>query len=503
MFLSRRKPAPATYDNTALKSILDWLAQAHASNDLADSGQLHAQIIKLREASPPGEQRIKLLDLLFAQAERIVNAELPSLRESTLPISRKLRLRVRALLELLEDLTQDYFNSLAGLFDPQGSKLPGKPNAPLRRAMHALAWQISISQLVAAPPNRGVWQKAHAAFRTARRLGIEKTPGPNGMPSIERIYLDMLLGAIAQPASFSPIELDFIRHYVENQATAPALQETPPADPASAFWIDPEIDFPAHALVRRAPPAGVRVLYFSCGHAAGNALKNREELLKGRPASQLGLSPLADTHTGQGALLRLSELWGHPLKRKFPRRRQSYRAKICPGLKNLWQLTRNQPAEIEFSEWMVTNESPDGYSVMHVSGHAANLRVGDMLALRAAKDGTSRPASTWQICLVRWAVSENPEHIELGLELVSARAVALEISRPGNPSSPSLPALILPKAPPLRPHQSLVLPGGQLKERTCQISVTPALDGQQTLTVQLEEQTSSVDFFKILSGNSP
>ncbi|EKE16563.1 MAG: hypothetical protein ACD_10C00912G0001, partial [uncultured bacterium] len=64
---------------------------------------------------------------------------------------------------------------------------------------------------------------------------------------------------------------------------------------------------------------------------------------------------------------------------------------------------------------MVTNESPDGYALMHISGNTNGLHVGDIIALQALGEHVETPAA-WHVCLIRWAISENPEHIELGLE---------------------------------------------------------------------------------------
>ena len=111
-----------------VKGILEWLALAHGRTGSEDADQLHHQLLLLREAPIPNAQRLKLLDLLYGQAERIAGAEMPQLKDVSLPISRKLRQRVRLLLDLLEILTQDYFNTLADLFDPQGTGTLRFPN---------------------------------------------------------------------------------------------------------------------------------------------------------------------------------------------------------------------------------------------------------------------------------------------------------------------------------------------------------------------------------------
>lgn len=483
-----------------VKSILEWLALAHGRTGSDDADQLHRQLMLLREAPIPNAQRLKLLDLLFGQAERVANGELPRLREVSLPISRKQRQRVRILLDVLETLTQDYFNTLAELFDPEGPGSSRLPHTSLRRAMHTIGWQVRITHLIAAPPAPGLWQLLHSAFCTARRLGLEDFPGPQGTPSIRRIYIGILLSAAAQPASFSAAELEFISQFIADCAPPIDLLESPPPESGGIFWIDLDKDFPGHALIRRIPTPDARVLYFSCAAIAEITLKQRSAILQGVSAQTLGLPPFADGATGPNTLLRLNRLWGHPSKRRFSRRRQSYRANICSGLNNLWHLMKSQQVPSNQSEWMVTNESPDGYSLMHMTGQTQDLHIGDIVALQALGDH-SELATTWHVCIVRWAVSENPEHIELGLQILAPKATAVEITHTHALESCKIAALILAPTPPLRPTQSLVVPAGLLRENTRRIIVVIEADNLEIREVQatsLDEQTSTIEIFSVL-----
>ena len=487
-----------------IKSILEWLALAHGRSGAEDADQLYRQLILLRDTPAPSPQRLKLLDLLYSQAQRVTKVELPRLNEVSLPISRKMRQRVRTLLDILETLTQDYFNTLADMFDPQGESSPRLPHMSLRRAMHAIAWQVRIAHMIASPMPLGLWQQLHAAFRTARRLGLDELPGPNGGPSIRRTYTSILLSAIAQPVSFSAEELEFISDYIDKCSPDVALLDEPPLEARGVFWIDPEKDFPAHALIRRIPSPDADVLYFSCDKPAAQALIHRAELLKNVSAELIGLPSFADTHAGPGVLLRLNQLWGHPAKRRFPRRRQSYRANLSSGLGNLWHLLKAPSAHVELSEWMVTNESPEGYALMHISGHTHDVRVGDIVALQACDEQTDSGA-LWHICIIRWAMSENPEHIELGLQLLAPSATSVELAHPFDLEASKVPALILPATPPLRPSQALIVPPGLLREKARHIVVLQEDENFSIRELQadkLSEQTSSVEIFNVSPDGS-
>ncbi len=490
---------------TSIKSILEWLALAHGRNGSEDTEQLHKQLLTLRDAPVPTAQRQKLLDLLYGQAERIVNADLPTLREISLPVSRKLRQRVRATLDMLNTLTQDYFNTLADLFDPHITTSPRPPHTALRRVMLCIAWQIQIGHLIASPTGIGLWQQLHAAFRTAHRLGLNHLSGPREGPSINQIYSNTLLATIAQPASFSSRELTFINDYIAACSPTLELTDEPPKESDSIFWIDLDKDTPAHALIRRLPSAETQTRYFSCDAPTKQVKHHLNELKNGTAASSLGLPSFAASRTGIAVLKRLSELWGQPAKRKFPRRRQSYRVNFCAGLDSLWQLMKTPENTTGLSEWMVTNESPDGYALMHMSGHAKNLEVGDIAALQPIGE-RAETVPLWHVCIVRWAISENPEHIELGLQLLASRAVAAEIAQPFDLDSPSIAALILPETPPLRPSQALIVPSGALgdaKQKIIVLIETDNLAIREVRTTHIEEQTSSIEVFSVSPDETP
>lgn len=484
-----------------VKSILEWLTLAHGRAGLEDATRLHRKLLLLRATPLPKEQRLQLLDLLYGYAARLATAQFPALHEATLPVSRKMRQLVRSIQDSLEVLAQDYVDTQPTA--PESATR--RPADSLRPAMQCLAWHLTISHLAAAPTAPGIWQQLHGVFRSARRLGVEDEPGPEGESTIHRIYLSSLLLSVVQPASFTSRELEFIGNYIDHCAPTIQLAEEIPAEHEGIFWIDPDRDAPAHALARRTPPPETPVLYFACDVIAQGAADHLTALEGGRPAADLGLPAFAESHAGRGVLRRLASFWGRPAKRKFPRRRQSYRADLCAGLGPLWQLL-NSPEEVPaaVSEWMITNESPDGYAMMHVSGTPGELRVGDIVALRPHR-GDATGERAWQICIVRWALSENPEHIELGLQVLAGQGIPAILALPRNHQAGTA-ALLLPKAPPLRPSQALVVPTGMVDDPTEKLIVVVEQDNVAVYELRptcLDERTASVEVFTVEPDERP
>lgn len=480
--------------------ITDGATEASGRTGSDNAGQVLQQLRILRDTPIPSAERVKLLDLLYRQAERIVGNERACLHGTTLPVSRRLRQRIKTLLDLQEMLAQDYLNALAALFDPQQPGDTQTAHDALRCAIQLIQWRLQISQMLAAPPPPGIWQQLHAAYRTASRLGVDQLTDQHGTASIHRLYTRILLVAIAQPASFSSDELDFIACYVDHCVPTPALT-TAPAVVDGEFWIDPEKDAPAHAMVRRMPGADSPVLYLNGNEAAEAARRHHALLVAGSPATAFGFPETSLPGNAAAILKRLHRLWGSPAKRRFPRRRQSYRAQLCIGLENLNRHLGQSRPDARLSEWMVINESPDGYALMHMAGEPGELRVGDIVALRPMGDSADA-CQDWQVSIIRWALSENPEHIELGLQILSSRAMAAEAVLAAGEKRTKVPALILPATPPLKPEKSLVLPTGAQREINHPIVVLMDKgDGRigihEMHATHLDEQTIRVDILSV------
>jgi hypothetical protein len=142
---------------------------------------------------------------------------------------------------------------------------------------------------------------------------------------------------------------------------------------------------------------------------------------------------------------------------------------------------------------MILNESPSGYAIMHVAGELTGVISGSAIGLRAAKD------KPWNICIVRWARSENPEHIELGLELVAPTAQAVRIARHNNGGEQApIPALLLPPVPALSRGPALLTARGcfesgrftLLHESSGRVQVAECTTGQ------LSMHTACVEIFE-------
>ena len=473
-----------------MQSLFNWLDSPLPANAADELAQLHRQLGALRVCPLTPEQRAITLGRLHARGTSTVSTILASLSNEALPIPlpRKTRQLIRSLQLLLRTLADD----LQVILNAHPAGVPAEQT--LGQSLQVLAQHLLISHLVAAPAAVSIWRQLHQTYEAARHLELTGATPPGSRRTLQDIYYAAVLLGCAQPASFPSNEIDFIAAYLSRFSDGVDMADESAAPTPAAFWIDPARDAAAFACSRNTPPPDTAVHYFSCARLADRLKRQLAELDAGTGALKIGLPEFADTPAGSGVLRRLVNYWGEPDKRRFPRRRQNYRATLCCGLENLWRLfQQGEDAQLATSNWMIINESPDGYAFMHVTGKTGPLAVGDVAAIR------TESSQTWQICIVRWALSENQEHLELGLQILATRAVPALLAQPGE-RRPLLSVLILPEIRALRASEMLVVPCGVLKAPSNTLTLVIE---QQNIVVRevkntrLNEQNSQIAIFSI------
>ncbi|MBK7355798.1 hypothetical protein [Propionivibrio sp.] len=491
--------AHAQPDISALFAWLDGPPLLNATDELVP---LLNHLQTLRDSQATAQQRTAALGRLYARSMSVLKSLLPSFTGVALhvPIPRKTRQLARSLQELLRALADDLYATLDDDAAQQSNELRPELGLALWRCLNGLGKHLAISNLAASPAGSGIWQQLHQAFATARRLGLASHVPEGTASTLQNVYFSAVLLGCAQPASFTAREIDFVITYLEHAIDL--IDLTNDAASPATFWIDPSRDAAAMACSRKAAPAETQVFYFSCDRLAVQLRKQLALLENGGSPQLIDLPEFSGTTAGRGVMRRLIVNWGEPGKRRFPRRRQNYRAVLCSGLHNLWHLFQEgEAAAVDTSSWMITNESPDGYAVMHVSGKIGDISVGDVTAIKIGAD------SAWQVCIVRWALSENQEHLELGLQILATRAVPALLALPAEINTLSrVSVLVLPKIQALHSSEMLVVPSGALENQPLKLVLVIEMDNievREMKSTHLDEQNSQIEVFSIEPDSLP
>jgi hypothetical protein len=369
----------------------------------------------------------------------------------------------------------------------------GRALLPVQRTMALLARRLVLSYRTYASAPKGVWQEMHELYQFANRRGLANRVLEPGAATPSNVYKQALLLAFANPLRFMHGDLDIALALVERHGDRAHL--TPSKDKQSGgglFVIKPHRDVPGYAMVKHRHPAlHSNDLMFDAGPVAQSlVLQSMDE-----SGSSDTASPPAslDEHRGRtkSVVARLVGDWGSTPTRRISRLRTHARVDILVGLSAIWSFLNRAGSEEPSSEWIVTNESPRGFALLHTGGTVAPVYVGEVVGLRATG------STACHICVVRWVLSDNPEHIEVGLEEIatSARPVLVRLS---DESAESEPALLLPDATADQPGPTLltsVLP----LDSTCEVSIGELQAKLRVQPTRILERTASVQLVQFSS----
>lgn len=496
----RNEPTTALQQDD-LDALRAWPEALPSPNPEDDLAPLSAQLSALRSSQTPSQQRAMLMGQLYCRCIAIVDALRPRFADISLPLAHPIRVTTRRLQELLRSLAEDMLAApnimdghlIRGLRELQATLL--------QNSLYALSQHLLLSNLIASPAETGVWPLLHKTYATARRLKVSTITPDGSSRTLQDVYHSALLLGCAQPASLTSGELEFLASYLEQFAEQIELLHGIPAELSAAFWINPMADAAAFSCARKGAPPDRAIEYFSCAKLARLFKEQLEALDAGQTPRELKLPDFAGTPAGRGVLRRLIAYWGDPGKRRFPRRHQNQRVLLSAGLENLWHLLQNGEQEgVETSSWMITNESPEGYAVMHVSGKPGRMAVGEITAIRTETE------TDWKICIVRWALSESQVHFELGLQILATNAVPAFLARSSESNAANqLSVLILPKIPAIRGSEMMVVPSGALENRTPNHVLVFERDNiaiREVRSTHVSEQNSQVEVFSITPDTS-
>ncbi|MBE9610327.1 hypothetical protein [Chitinilyticum piscinae] len=322
-------------------------------------------------------------------------------------------------------------------------------------------YQVSCRLYMTLPP--GVWLDAHQLFLLGAEGRFLDEPKENGAERcIGGMYKRLLVLALADPLRFAGPEVEKVLELAESYAHLAHFQPMSKLSNAPGFFlVELEADKPAQYI-------GSKHLEFSDGKLV---LLDTQELGQKLKRVEKGIEEKAPTANDRSKVLawlelvrRVARQWTITPQRLYQRIPAEASVDIAAGLRaatftlhqgqpiipvlddgSIPEATQPHPADLELSTWAVINESPGGYAVRLQSSTNEILRAGEIVALRSGAD------AGWLTCSVRWLQQHEDGAIEMGLQVLSARAVPL-LLRPsiGAEHLPFLPALLLPEIPALK-----------------------------------------------------
>jgi cyclic-di-GMP-binding protein len=325
---------------------------------------------------------------------------------------------------LLKVMATDYAGLALGLQDKVGG--PDDARELLRlaalRAMHALARREVLAYRGHAVPSPASWKLMQDVYSVARAQGVAG-PDKDGA-AVEHEYVAALLLALADPARLPRTALAAAHAFIAGLAPHARIEAAalPREDVSCRFLIATDKARPALPLAqieddKALPPHS---LVLNC-----SGLPPRIEQLLAAGGEAAPLPP--------EVMRLLNDAWSAAAApaRRFSRTQFKQHIDVIAGLPTILRLLSGRSLgrrqsdtahadEGDASEWLVINESPDGFGIQHLNGKAPVLAIGDVVMLRPREQGK------FHICLVR-RYSPAPQGAELGVQLLCSEATVLPL----------------------------------------------------------------------------
>ncbi|MCX9157608.1 hypothetical protein OPU71_15890 [Niveibacterium sp. 24ML] len=481
-----------TTESGSTTAILDWLA-TQPSSDLAEEAiQFRRQLDLLATPGIAPTQFHRCIELFYGRALRAGSEVKPRLTESGLPLDRKLHTTTRQIVEAMCTVAGGFLQVVghvrSGAIRSQSRLIETLASRGLR--MLSEAWEIA--GLSGGMHVAELWPLSVSLISAA---GDEQTPAEASGESAQFAFKRLVALGTLQLERFSQSEIGWICDYLNRIATLLALELKSPSAPDNGwYWIAAVGEDGPQSVTRRPPPTGQQLVFASPAALAKRVTEHLARLEAGQQPFELNLPRIAVGVQPLSLLQRLRDEWTIPIKREQPRRKTQYSVQVCCGIPGIWEIMRgNKPLDGSIQEWQVINESPGGFSILHVAGVAAGLSAGTAIALRRDDE------QPWSICVVRWIRSENPSQIELGLQIVSTGSTPVTVGFRGARERPSkmVKALVLPAMPALRHHPAILAPTGTYTSR--RFSLVSDLDRiyiAQGRLLSLDMQTANIELFQ-------
>jgi hypothetical protein len=301
-----------------------------------------------------------------------------------------------------------------------------------------------------APVPARTWHDAHAIYLFAHQRNLQMTPvaSDTAEATPERHYVQALLLALANPYGFMPGQLATVIEYLQGHAHWARITDVAPVHRlAKAVAIVPVgHDHPPFAANKGGNVDGSKLFLLTFDLAFQLQEQLRVLDAGGPPPLSVGSDPAAKADY-VALLRRLLRQWAIPPARQFNRLPSRARVVMCAGLPGIWQYSRGAHAEVAtvpaglptMNACQVINHTPGGYALRQIDTVHANLRIGDLIALRV------EGRSALQVAMVRWFRNIlRGSGLEFGCELLTDNPQAAAARAEGLANGALQPAVVLP-----------------------------------------------------------
>jgi hypothetical protein len=463
-------PHPSHPPEVRVAKVVPWLVEM-LKKDAAEAARLVGDALAAtnRMAMSDGK-RLELAEKYWDAASSLWPALERQFARASHPLTGDALESAKAALTLASELSVAYKHLLASEAGKRIS-LGGQRLmvALIHRCLQCTTRVLVNSYLSYAPVPARTWHDAHLVYAFARDRNLHLTPAAPDQPDAtpDRLTIQALLLALANPYGFLPGQLPVVVRYVQDYAHWAKLTDVAPVHRmAKAVAIVPVgHDFPPFSANKGGSIEGSKLFLLTFDLAFQIQEQLRALEAGGDVPAGVGKDPSARL-AYMALLQRLLRQWAIPPARQFNRLPSRARVVTCAGLSGVWQYSRGVHAGVSrpptglppMANCQVINHTPAGYALRQIDPVPAALRIGELIALRI------EGRNSLQVAMVRWFRNTmKAGGLEFGCELLSDSPEAAAAAAEDAQAGALQPVVVLPGEPGSHDDQSpaqIIVPAG-------------------------------------------
>jgi len=487
-------PRPANPPETRPAKVATWLAETLRRDPVDAASVIGDSLAAVNRVAMTESRRFEIGERYWETACTLWPLLEKEYAKASHPLSGAALDAAKASVGLAHELSVNYKHLLVHEADRRlllsGNRVLA---ALIFRCLQCTSRILINSYLSYSPVPPKTWQDGHAIYAFSRDRHLNHSAIGNEAPEMtpERVYLQALLLALANPYGFHPGQLATVLNYLQSHAHWAKLTDVAPVHRmAKAVAIIPVgHDFPPFSANKGGSIDGSKIFLLTFDLAFQLQEELRQLDAGGNVPPGVPTDPLSRLQY-VALLRRLLRQWAIPPARQFNRLPSRARVVMCAGLFGVWQYSRGMHTGVAqppkglppMTACQVINHTPAGYALRQVDPNPTPLRIGDVIALRV------EGKSSVQVAMVRWFRNTlKGSVLEFGCELLADSPEAAAAIPEGAADEQFVPVVVLPEdgsasGPEPSPPQLLV------PERTFQVEqgITLRRGGDTGLAVLLK-----------------
>lgn len=443
-----------------------WLISLPTSDITVAARPIHDALASLNRIELTADVRVKLLAEYESMLELLAGSFDVASQGSGIPLKETAKLAATLHRNLWQEMAIGWKIALVNRLEKRSLfGGGGKADPVLVQRILLSIWRFyRLSSRLYLPMPTGLWGELHQLFRLGIKHQFLDEPGEPKNRSIACLYKYILLFSLADPLRFAPAEQDKVVELVESYGhLAHFLPVSRLAGSAGYFLIELESDKPPRYIGSRTiDPALTGTILFDTTELSRHLHKTEAAIEAKAPQVQDRARLLARLQI----LRRTLRQWAIAPQRVFQRIPSHSLVELALGLPAVvFHLHENDESPLRetmarclpggadwpeagdampctLSSWQIINESPGGFAIRAVSVLEEQVRAGEIVALRTSQAG-------WMVASVRWLQTNDSGGIEMGLQVLSPKAIPVLI-RPTSSDGACLPAVLLPEISSIR-----------------------------------------------------